>query len=187
MSDTTATILAAIIAVIVSVAASWVTARITLRTKLDELRQTQLSEIVRERIRTYPSLWKLCQEEISVPLFGLAAGPQAGLKTVEAGWEAELARKLEEWHSKNGAFLSQETYQGLYRLRSSAQSWAAQGSVAGEEARERLEDLDGIWTYGFTDFRGNKQNALSFHVRNDLGSFQRAALSFTPQTPPPRH
>jgi len=187
MSDTTATTLAAIITVIVSVAASWVTARITLQTKLDELRQTQLSDIVRERIRTYPSLWKLCQQQISVPLFGLKAGPKAGLKTVEAGWEANFAKKLEEWHAENGAFLSGETYQGLYRLRSAARSWAAKDSVIGEESRRRLEDLDRIWTYEFTDFRGSKKNALAYQIRNDLGSYQRAALSAIPQTPPPRN
>jgi hypothetical protein len=179
MSDTTATILAAIIAVIVSVAASWATARIALRSKLNELRQTQLSDIVRERIRTYPSLWKLCQEEISIPLFGL--------KTVETGWETNLANKLEEWHTGNGAFLSGQTYQGLYRLRSLARFLAAQDSVAGEDARKRLEDLEGIWTYEYYDFRGNKQNALSYQLRNDLGSYQRAALSTVPPTPPPRH
>lgn len=130
--------------------------------------QGQLTEVLHKRIEYYPSLWKLCQGSIVVPIL-------TGILPAE-GWDAELVRALEEWHAEHGIFLSQDSYHGILHLRQRARHFAAQ-PTSGEPARTNLRELEKIWSDGFTDGRGTARDAVAALLKNDLGSYGRAALS----------
>jgi hypothetical protein len=113
MSSAVATILAAAISAAISFtvagfsfASAKTAAKDAIQAKLHELKQGQIAEILRQRIDRYPSLWKLCQGSIAVP--SLVESPPA------PGWEISFSTTLEEWHSENGLFLSQDCYRGLW-------------------------------------------------------------------------
>lgn len=119
MTPADATIIAAIIAAgaaIISVVASLFVARATVRGKLKELEQAQIGDIIRKRIACYPSLWNLCQENITRPMFA------EHHTDVLDNWASTLSDKLEAWHTKNGAFLSQSSYEALHLLRKKGQN-----------------------------------------------------------------
>jgi hypothetical protein len=138
------------------------------KAKLDELRQGQITEVLHQRIERYPSLWKLCQGGIAVPSL-TAILPQAG-------WDAELSAVLEGWHAEHGVFLSEDTYRGIWYLRKHARQFAAR-PTAGEEALSNLRELNKIWTRGFVDDDGKTVLGIAALLKNDLGSYGRAALS----------
>jgi hypothetical protein len=164
-------IIAALVAALISVLVTRHSEKVSERTarevaqaeivqKLHELRQTQISEIVRQRIVKYPSLWQLCQECISMQ--------RQKLDKLEPGWEAKLSDELEKWHAENGVFLSQPTYDRLFSLRQSAWELTEGRSRRGETALQALDTLDALWS-------GN--NGLAARMKDDLGSYQQAALS----------
>jgi hypothetical protein len=175
MTSADATVLAAVIAAtaaIISIVASLIVARAsatsTVKAKLDELRQTQISDIIRQRIERYPSLWSLCQESITLPMISQAQVPD--------GWALTLSNALETWHTKNGIFLSQDSYLALYYLREKARKFARNPN-SGADAAGPLSELGGIWSKGFTDNENKPHINLSASLKNDLGSYTEAALS----------
>ena len=180
MSGASATILAAVIAAGISLAVAIYSQYSVKRSaenvvhaevnaKLSELKQLQISDVIQERVQRYPSLWQLCQIRISVQLLKL--------DEVQPGWESRFSDELEKWHADHGIFLSEECYQGLHALRRLAKRHAAEESNAGKTALDRLKALDEIWSHQFFDFTGKPQRPLSYQLKNDLGSYERAALS----------
>jgi hypothetical protein len=175
MSNTVATILATIISAVISIGVaviSYMSAKAAsenaIKAKLDELRQGQLTEVLHQRIERYPSLWKLCQGSIAVPDLTRTPPPE--------GWDQEFARALEGWHAEHGVFLSEDSYRGIWRLRQRARFFAAHPTT-GEPALGNLRELNEIWTRGFIDDDGTAKGGFSALLKNDLGSYGRAALS----------
>jgi hypothetical protein len=159
-----------------------------IETKLEELRQSQIGEIIRKRVECYPDLWALCLEKITRPMFA-----EHGTQITD-GWAAALSDSLEDWHSKHGAFLSQESYIALHRLRKRCRIFAEHANTAAEakepfkkqippyypQARPvgPLEELEDICTRSFTDENDHKQYyGLYTSLKNDLGSYVQAAFS----------
>jgi hypothetical protein len=175
MTSADATVLAAVIAAtaaILSIVASLFVARAsatsTVKAKLDELRQAQITDIIRQRIERYPSLWSLCQESITLPMVSQTQVPD--------GWALTLSNALETWHTENGIFLSQDSYLALYYLREKARS-VARESNSSADAAGPLGELGEIWSRGFTDNENKLHVNLSASLKNDLGSYAQAALS----------
>jgi hypothetical protein len=175
MTSAGATVLAAVIsaaAVIVSIVVSIFVARAsatsTVKTKLDELRQTQITDIIRQRIERYPSLWSFCQESITLPIISHTE--------VKDGWASTLSKELETWHTKNGIFLSQSSYLALYYLRKKAREFAKTAD-SGTHAEGSLQELAKIWSESFTDEDNRPHINLSASMKNDLGSYAQVALS----------
>lgn len=175
MSSAVTTILATVIAAAISVCVAMISyasaksaSESAVKSKLDELRQAQITEVLHQRIERYPSLWKLCQRDVAVP------GLTGTLPT--AGWETEFSSALEGWHAEHGIFLSQDSYHGIWHLRKRARDFAAH-PTAGEAALGNLRELHMIWTKGFIDSDGTANHGVAFLLKNDLGSYGRAALS----------
>jgi hypothetical protein len=184
MTSADATVFAAVIgaaAVIISIVASLFIARASaaaaaetarasasaaVETKLNELRQTQIRDIVRQRILRYPSLWSFCQENITL----------ASHSGVPDEWASKLSDELERWHTENGIFLSQSTYLALFYLRTKARRFA-KDAVSGADAAGPLNELTKIWQEHYTDKEGVERISLSTSMKNDLGSYAQAALS----------
>lgn len=176
MSSAAATILATVISAAISFAIAGISymsakhgARETVQAKLNELTQAQIAEVLRQRMERYPSLWELCQKGISLPcLTGSLPG---------AGWEADLSNALESWHAEHGVFLSEDCYRGLWQLRKLAR--ISSSTPLADTSLSRLRALDGVWSHGFTDDDGTYRPGLSVLLKNDLGSYGRAALSIS--------
>lgn len=191
MVTAVATILAAVISAGISVCVamiSYISAKnaseSTINAKLDELRQGQITEVLHQRIERYPSLWKLCEGDIGVPCLR---------RTLPAeGWDAELSSALEGWHAEHGVFLSEDSYRSLHHLRSRARDFA-EHPTSGEAALGNLRELYIIWVHGFSDSEGTViASSVAASLKNDLGSYGRAALSMefntsAPITSPPVH
>jgi hypothetical protein len=172
MTSDVATIISAIIAaaaVVISVLASLYVARSTVQGKLNELRQTQIGDVLQQRIEHYPSLWSLCQDNITRPMFS-ERPTQA-----HDGWASRLSDALEAWHTGHGLFLSEPSYKALHRLRKRARVFAEQSDTAAA-AKVPLGELEMIWTTGFTE-DGKLYTSLAASLKNDLGSYAQAALS----------
>jgi hypothetical protein len=189
MTPADATIIAAIIAAgaaVISVVASLFVARATVRGKLKELEQAQIGDIIRKRIACYPSLWNLCQENITRPMF------EEHHTDVLDNWASTLSDKLEAWHTKNGAFLSQSSYEALHLLRKKARIGAVKWNTAAAAhglhpepdvnvpynsgEKSPLGELEKIWTTGFT-YKGKQHDPLATCLKNDLGSYAQAVFS----------
>jgi hypothetical protein len=175
MSNTVTAILATVISAVISVCVALISyfsaktaSESAIKAKLDELRQGQITEVLHQRIERYPSLWKLCQGVVAVPSL-TATLPQAG-------WDAEFSGTLEGWHAEHGVFLSEETYRGIWYLRKRARQFAAHPTAA-EEGLSNLRELNKIWTQGFVDDDGKTVPGVAALLKNDLGSYGRAALS----------
>jgi hypothetical protein len=140
------------------------------KAKLDELAQGQLAQVLHERIERYPSLWKLCQGGISVLDLTGTLPPE--------GWDKEFSQALEGWHAEHGVFLSEDSYRGIWHLRQRARYFAAR-STAGASALGNLNELNKIWTRGFIDSDGTVIGGVSTLLKNDLGSYGRAAMSIS--------
>jgi hypothetical protein len=172
MSGISATVLAAVVSAGISIivaSISYAASQAATKAKLDELKQNQMLEIIRERIQRYPSLWKICHEDISNRTWTES-------KDIPAGWEQELFDKLQHWNTENGAFVSEECYVSLWHLRKRLSGLIA-SPTQGEEALRRLQDIENIWVQGYTDEAGIKHSALATLMKDDLGSYWKAALS----------
>jgi hypothetical protein len=176
MSSSAATILAAAISAAISFAiagASYISAkngaRGAVQAKRHELTQVQIAEYS-TREWNAPLLWELCQKGISIPyLTGSLLG---------TGWEADLSNTLESWHAKHGVFLSEDCYRGLWHLRKLARIFSTE-PAAEDASLSRLRALDAIWSHEFTDNDGTDSPGLSVLLKNDLGSYGKAALSIS--------
>lgn len=176
MSSAAATILAAVISAAISFTIAGVSyisakngARGAVQARIHELTQIQITEILHQRMECYPSLWELCQKGISMPyLMGYLP---------DAGWEADLSKALESWHAEHGVFLSEDCYRGLWHLRKLARIFSSESTA--EDSSLAPRTLDAIWSHGFTDNDGTSRPGLSVLLKNDLGSYGRAALSIS--------
>lgn len=154
-----------------AVEAARASATAAVQTKLDELKQAQITSIIQQRIDRYPSLWILCQESITLPAFWPSHFE------VPDGWASALSAALEDWHNKHGIFLSQTSYTALFHLRRKARYFADNADHGGTRARGPLNELSGIWSQGFKDDKGVSHTNLAASMKNDLGSYIQAALS----------
>lgn len=177
MSNAAATILAAVISAAISFTIAGVSytsakngARSAVQARLHELAQVQIAEVLHQRMECYPSLWELCQKGISMPYL------TSSLPGV--GWEAGLSNALESWHAEHGVFLSEDCYRGLWHLRKLARIFSSEPGSE-DASLSRLKDLDAIWSHGFTDNDGTNNPGLSVLLKNDLGSYGKAALSIS--------
>jgi hypothetical protein len=162
--------------------------------KINELAQIQLRDILNKRIEVYPQLWCIAQTMLS--------DWEREKKETNTLWARNLFNGLIAWHKKNGVFLSQDAYEMFHALRLEAQDVVRSCDQGHPPTVLDLKVLDRIYSGGpqnvdsvnTSDRRGlsiwwescNKSFdethtqvgvGLATELKNDLGSYQRSAIA----------
>lgn len=131
-----------------------------LRAEQEALQQEQLTEILKKRIETYPTLYEI------ISLYG-------------RNWEIEGKRRDHEWaksflkalidnNAKNGALFSEEVYRWYGKLRTFLEDLTRQLSTGRLATSEEVAQLYSI-------IRGG----LGTSIKNELGSYVTLIVSAT--------
>jgi hypothetical protein len=160
---------AAVIALAVSVFVSVVTSLVTLtvskrqiKAELDELRQTQLTEIVKRRIEVYPQIWSV--------ILNYVINWQLEKKTRDKIWAKDFLSDLNKCNAENGIFFSESVYKKFYEFISALVKLEAKLSSDVDVTVEELKVLDDI----FIGKAGSP--GLATYLKDDLGSYQSVVL-----------
>lgn len=166
-------IIAAIVAGVVSWLVAGKTARAQVNTKMEELTQTQLRDILAKRIEVYPTLWSIAQTLLSDwEREHKLSNPDW---KPDLDWARNLLQKLIEWHKVNGVFLSEESYRVFAALRNSTLGLVR--TCSQERRQPTLEEfqlLDQIYYRGDPNRPPNDplRYSLATWLKNDLGSYK---------------
>jgi hypothetical protein len=173
-----------LIVALVGVVANFLITRLQVQSKINELTQTQLKDIVAKRIEVYPELWRIAQTELSdLEREGKLVNPGwvQDLKRwdkdakwePDARWAENLLTKLMSWHQEYGVFLSQASYDAFDRLRAKTEDLAIKCNRAkrGPTIAE-FQRLDQAF-YQESDGK----SPLATHLKNDLGSYKSPSIS----------
>ena len=158
---------AALIAGAVSLAVAIFTTRWQVRSKIDELTQAQLKELLTKRIEVYPQLWLIARTRLS-------DWEREG-KPIDSTWARELLTELMSWHARNGVFLSQASYDSFAELRGAALNLVRRRNAP---TLEDLQALDRLNTSGY-EKKGAHYDGLATCLKNDLGSYKSLVLTVT--------
>lgn len=156
---------AALIAGAVSVVGAvltYVSADRQLKSKLQELEQAQLKEILDARIKAYPRLWRIFQAQVSN--WRIEGKPANG------EWAKRLFEGLNSYHSMYGVFFSQPVYESFCEVRAAAAKLSRDYTGAAAVPPEALEELDAIWS-------GRGKPGLATQLKDDLGSYRSTLIS----------
>jgi hypothetical protein len=156
-----------VLGVFVSAVSSIFIARSTITSKLSELEQTQLKDIVAKRLEAYPKLWAILQARVSNWLY-------EGKRT-DGAWAAKLYNDLNECHAEYGALFSQPVYEAFCDVRLEARQLAetyGPGGAGKEVPNEAAKELDKIWSQGRCG-----RGSLAAELKNDLGSYHQPIIS----------
>jgi hypothetical protein len=167
------------------IATYWQT-RQQLRSKIEELTQTQYKDIIAKRIEVYSKLWKIVQTELS-DLERLEKLRNPDWRP-DSQWLGRLLGKLIEWHQEYGVFLSEGSYSAFARLRHEAVELLKACNKDGRDPTlEEFESLDRIYYYGYVSEEKRKgglepreelELSLATCLKNDLGSYKITYLSY---------
>ncbi len=158
---------AALIAAAVSVVGSALTllgARWQLKSKLSELEQTQLKEVLEARLKAYPELWRILQAQIS--------NWRMEGKLADGYWAQKLYEDLNSCHAAYGVLFSEDVYKSFCEVREAASRLAKTYGPQQEVPAEDVLELDRIWS-------GKGKPGLATQLKDDLGSY-RAAITRKP-------
>jgi hypothetical protein len=158
----------ALIAAVVSLAVAILSARLQVRSKIDELTQAQLREVITKRIEVYPQLWFIAQTWLS-------DWEREG-KPIDSAWATELQAGLMCWHAQNGVFLSQASYESFGALRSTVLDLVKRCKDGGTLTLEDLRTMDRIYSLGYSTKNG-WHDGLATCMKNDLGSYKSLLLT----------
>lgn len=155
------TFLAGLIAAAVSIiglAVSLLTTRWQLRSKLSELEQAQLEDVLKERMMAYPKLWSLLQTNIT--------NWNIEKKERNAQWANDFLAALNACSAEYGVFFSQNVYTSFFELRAVlvkiVDDFAKHpGSVSPQD----LDSLEWMWL-------GKDKPGLATQLKADLGSYR---------------
>jgi hypothetical protein len=133
-----------------------------------QLQQAQFNDVIAKRIELYPGLWHIIiRYETNWTLEG---------KPKTSDWAREYVSVLNDFNLSGGLFFSQALYERFDALRSAlyrAMKDAQDGQVRDVQARE-IHDI--VYGYRAPDRSGQSIPGLSTHLKDDLGSYTRAAL-----------
>jgi len=156
------TLIAAVVAAVVSVLGSGLTARWQIRTKLRELEQTQLKDVLAVRMKAYARLWSILQGQIS--------DWRMEGKRADGEWASKLYGDLNACHARYGVFFSQPVYEAFCDVRKAAYELAVTHRPDQMVAAKAVEELDRIWS-------GQGKPGLAAQLKDDLGSFRPTMIS----------
>jgi hypothetical protein len=148
----------ALIAAVVSGLGSGLVARWQIRSKLRELEQIQLKDILAKRMDAYAELWSILQGQVS-------NWPMEG-KPCDGKWALRLYVDLNACHAKWGVFFSKPVYDSFCEVRQAVFDLAKDYDLNDKVPPEAVCALDEIWSA-----------ALAAHLKNDLGSFRPTMIS----------
>jgi hypothetical protein len=153
---------------------TFLVARWQVRSKLDELTQTQFRDVQVKRIEVYPRLWQIVQTATS--------DRRRADRPVDAEWARNFFAALNSWHAEHGVFLSESAYRRFGDLRALLLAVVARCELGGAPTSEDLEMADLIYsgdaTVPETDPR---RYGLATWLKNDLGSYKVPAVAVAPR------
>jgi hypothetical protein len=154
-------IVAAVIAAAVSALGfivTLLTTRWQLRSKMSELEQTQLKDVLTKRMDAYPKLWCIVQTYVSN--WNLTKKPR------DAAWASNFLSQLNACHAEYGVFFSQPVYERFFTLRGALIAITAKLSANQVVSNEELDSLETIYS-------GHKgMPGLATQLKADLGSYR---------------
>src|SRR5262245_17044469 len=156
--------MAALIAAAVSILGSGLTfwaARWQVRSKLSELEQAQLKDVLAKRMEAYPRLWHVLQARVSNWRY-------AG-KPVTGTWARELFDRLNACHAKYGVFFSEPVYRAFFDVRRAVGDLVEQYGPKDVVPAAEVAELDALWS-------GKGQPGLAGLLKDDLGSYRQILL-----------
>ena len=171
---------------LVGVAANFLITNLQVRSKINELTQTQLKDIVAKRIEVYPELWCIAQTELSDlerqeklvnPGWVKDEWTRNAKWELDEKWAENLLVKLIDWHQNYGVFLSQHSFEAFVKLRRETLDLAI---ACNREKRgptiKEFQHLDRIY-YDTCD--GKLSNLpLATRLKDDLGSYKTPFISY---------
>ena len=156
---------AALIAAAVSVIGSALTLQRTrwqLKSKLSELEQAQLKEVLQARMKAYPELWRILQAQVS--------NWRMEGKLADGAWAKKLYESLNSCHATYGVLFSQPVYESFCEVREAASMLAKEYSPEQEVPAEAVRELDVVWS-------GRGKPGLATQLKDDLGSYRSILVS----------
>jgi hypothetical protein len=156
---------AALIAAAVSVIGSTLTllrTRWQLKSKLSELEQAQLKEVIQARMKVYPELWRILQTQVS--------DWRMEGKLTDGAWAKKLYENLNLCHAAYGVWFSQPVYESFCEVREAASTLAKAYTPGQEVPTDAVRDLDLIWS-------GRGKPGLATRLKDDLGSYRSTLIS----------
>jgi hypothetical protein len=173
----------ALVIALVGVVANFLVTRLQVRSKVNELTQTQFKDILAKRIEVYPELWRIAQTELSdlereeklvnpgwVQGEGWAKDANWEL---DAKWAENLLMKLMNWHQDYGVFLSQSSYDAFDGLRAQTMDLAIKCNR--QKRRPTIAEFQRLDEAYYKGSDGKLP--LSTHLKNDLGSYRSPFIS----------
>lgn len=158
-------ILAAVIAAAVSILAAVLTllgARWQVNSKLSELEQAQLKDVLQARLKAYPELWTILQAQIS--------NWRIENKRADGTWARKLLADLNRCHAEYGVLFSQPVYSSFCEVREAVGRLVDAYSSEAEVPPEAVEELDLVWS-------GRSKPGLATQLKDDLGSYRSTLVS----------
>jgi hypothetical protein len=156
---------AALIAAAVSIVGSALTllrAQWQLKSKIRELEQAQLKEVLEARLKAYPKVWLIFQEQIS--------NWRIEGKHIDGAWAKRLYEAINSCHATYGVLFSQPVYDSFCAVRESVGKLATAYNPEQEVPVEALTELDLIWS-------GRGKPGLATQLKDDLGSYRSTLVS----------
>jgi hypothetical protein len=160
-----ANLAAVLIAAAVSVVGSVLTllsARWQVKSKLSELQQAQLRDVLQARLKAYPELWRILRERVS--------NWHYEGKRADGDWARKLYEDLNSCHAMYGVLFSQPVYDSFCEVREEASALAKRYGPRQEVPANALEKLDAIWS-------GQGKPGLATQLKDDLGSYRATLVS----------
>jgi hypothetical protein len=163
--------------------------------KLKELAQIRLRDILSKRIEVYPKLWCTAQTMLS--------DWEREHKEIDGRWAKDLFVSLIAWHKENGIFLSEGAYRLFHGLRLEAENVVRRCEEGQAPTLKDLQVLDRIYSGGPLEVAGVNTNeriglkywaettftwidkttnlvlglGLAAQLKDDLSSYKPSALS----------
>src|SRR5215470_220712 len=132
----TAALIAAAVSLVTSVFTSVFSARWQFKTKVKELQQAQLKEVLEARIKAYPKVWRILQAQVS--------NWRMENKPANGEWAKRLHEGLNSCHAMYGVLFSQAVYEEFCEVREAVRRLAESYSAEERVPEEQLEKLDAI-------------------------------------------
>ncbi len=156
---------AAIVAALVSILGSVLTllaAHWQVRSKLSELEQGHLKEVLDGRMKAYPELWRILQARVS--------NWRMEGKRATGDWAATLYADLNACHANYGVFFSEPVYEAFREVRETTRKLATTYGPHEDVPAEAVRELDEIWS-------GREKPGLATELKDDLGSYRPTIIS----------
>jgi hypothetical protein len=133
--------------------------------EFESLRQTQLTEVLRKRIDTYPKLWKVLITYTTN--WGIAQNPR------NLEWVKSFLAALNECNVETGIFFSERVYKKFFDLRAALIKLEQKMSTG-----QALDEQD-FWLPDRICLGSDGEAGLSTYLKDDLGSYGNTAIQAT--------